>query len=274
MSKILAFSGKKQSGKNTLCNFLHGYQLKAYGIIDSFDITEDGQLIIETLVVDDTGKTQTGKGLIDVSRVDMEFAVWAMDNVWPFIKHYAFATIIKEIGIGLFDLPKELMYGSDEEKSGLTQYSWEDMPTKTKGKTGKMTGREFMQYFGTEICRKIYPNIWTDKAIKDILAEQSNIAVISDARFENEVSAIKKAGGKVIRLTKNSEKSTDNHASESDLDNYKDFDAVIDTENLNIEESCVKLVEILNEWNWLSKEIVIESPQQKENKRQSVMSIK
>lgn len=272
MSKILAFSGKKQSGKNTLCNFLHGYQLKAYGIIDSFDITEEGELVIETLVSDETGRTQKGKGLIDVSRVDIEFAIWAMDNVWPFIKHYAFATTIKEIGIGLFDLQKELMYGSDEEKGGLTQYSWEDMPTKVKGKTGKMTGREFMQYFGTEICRKIYPDIWTDKTIKDILAEQSNIAVISDTRFENEVAAVKKAGGKVIRLTKSI--GSDAHPSELALDKYSEFDAVIDTENLNIHQSCQKLIEILNEWNWLSKDIVIEQPEEKQYRRQNVTSIK
>jgi hypothetical protein len=273
MSKILAFSGKKQSGKNTLCNFLHGYQLKSYGIIDSFDITQEGELVIETLVVDDTGKTQTGKGLIDVCRVDMEFAVWAMDNVWPFIKHYAFATIIKEIGIGLFDLPKELMYGTDEEKNQLTQYSWENMPTKTKGKTGKMTGREFMQYFGTEICRKIYPDIWTDKAIKDILAEQSNISVISDSRFENEIHAVQKAGGKVIRLTRQVA-NEDSHESELALDSYTGFDAVLDNQNMTIEESCQGLIKILDEWSWLSKDIVIENQEQKENKRKSVTSIK
>ena len=272
MGKILAFSGKKQSGKNTLCNFLHGYQLKSYGVIESFDITQEGELVIETLIRDSTGKTEKGKGLIDVSRLDIEFVVWAMDAVWPFVKHYAFATALKELAIGLFDINRDLVYGNEEQKNSLTQYKWEDMPTKVKGKTGYVSGREFIQYFGTELCRKIYPNIWTDRAMKDIKAEESNLAIISDARFENEVKAVQNAGGKVIRLTRSLD-GVDTHESELALDNYNNFDAVIDTQNLNIEESCHKLLEILDGWGWLSKDIVIEEPQ-KPFRKQTVTSIK
>ena len=84
-------------------------------------------------------------------------------------RRMSFASSLKEILVGLFDLPKETVYGNDAQKNTLTQYKWEDMPTKVKGKSGAMTGREFMQYFGTEICRKIYPNIWTDRTLKDIV---------------------------------------------------------------------------------------------------------
>lgn len=272
MGQILAFSGKKQSGKNTLCNFLHGYQLKSYGIIDAFEITDQGELVIETLVTDTSGKTQSGKGIIDVTRVDMDFAIWAMDNVWPFVKHYAFATTLKEIAISLFNIEKELLYGTDQQKNTPIKYKWEDMPTKVKGKTGEMTAREFIQYFGTDICRKIYSDVWTDRAIKDILTEQSNFAIVSDARFKNEIEAVKNAGGKVIRLTKNVSAS-DAHESELALDSYNDFDAVIDTENLNIEESCQELLKILDSWNWISKDIAVSPPEQI-YKRQAVTSIK
>lgn len=255
MSRILAFSGKKQSGKNTLCNFLHGQQLRAFGVIDGFEITTDGQLVVDTILRDEDGKEKKGKGFIDITRTDLEFAVWAMDNVWPFVKHYAFATTLKDICIGLFDLDRSAMYGTDEEKNTETKYNWENMPTKIKGKTGPMTGRDFIQYFGTDICRKILPDVWTNRAIKDIQMEESKLAIISDARFVNEVEAVKNAGGKVIRLTRSIAK--DAHESELALDNYNDFDAIIDTENLSIEESCQALTKILEEWGWSTSELIL-----------------
>ena len=255
MSRILAFSGKKQSGKNTLCNFLHGQQLRAFGIIDGFEITTDGELVVDTILRDEDGREKRGKGFIDITRTDLEFAVWAMDNVWPFVKHYAFATTLKDIAMGLFELEKSSVYGTDEDKNKPTQYKWEDMPTKVKGKTGAMSGRDFIQYFGTEICRKIFSEVWTSRTLKDIQLEESKLAIISDARFVNEVEAVKNAGGKVIRLTRSVAK--DNHESESALDNYTEFDAVIDTENLNIEESCQALTKILEEWGWSTSELIL-----------------
>jgi hypothetical protein len=270
MGKILAFSGKKQSGKNTLTNFIHGYQLKSFGIIDAFDITEDGLLIVETIVRDEMGKEKSGKGLVDITRHDIEFVVWAMDNVWPFVKHYAFASALKEIIIGLFDVSKESVYGTDEDKNKLINYTWENMPVKVKGKSGQMTGREFMQYFGTDICRKIYPDIWTDRTIKDIQAEESKLAIISDARFKNEVQAVQNAGGKVIRLTRSV--GEDAHPSELELDNYDGFDAIIDTQNLSIENSCHELIKIIDEWGWFTGEVI--PPVPKPTRKPSTMSIK
>lgn len=270
MGQILAFSGKKGSGKNTLSNFLHGYQLKSYGLIAAFDIASTGELVIETDVRQENGKISRGKGSIDVTRLDIEFTVWAMDNVWPFIKHYAFATALKELGIGLFDLSRQSVYGTNEEKNSIIQYNWEDMPTKVKGKSGPMTGREFMQYFGTDICRKIYSNIWTDRTIKDILAEESNLAVITDARFENEVVAVQNAGGKVIRLTRSVDE--DCHDSELALDSYDKFDAIIDNKNMTIEESCYELIKIIDNWGWFNNKIVV--PQDKPVKKATTMAIK
>jgi hypothetical protein len=271
MSQILAFSGKKQSGKNTLCNFLHGYQLKSYSMIDGFEIADTGELVIETSIREEGGKISKGKGQIDVTRLDIEFVVWAMDNIWPFVKHYAFATSLKEMGIGLFDIDRNLVYGTDEQKNQPTQYKWEDMPTKVKGKSGFITGREFMQYFGTEICRKIYPDIWTDRLIKDIQAEEPNLAIISDARFENEIKAVQAAGGKVIRLTR-TVPGEDYHDSEVALDSYDGFDAIIDTQNLGIEASCQKLIEILGEWRWFDTKVLI-APE-KPSRKQTTMAIK
>ena len=272
MTKILAFAGKKQAGKNTLCNFLHGYHLKSFNIIDGFEITDKGKLIIDTLVSDEKGDVKQSKGMIDVERTDVEFAMWAMNNLWPFVKHYAFASPLKDIAIGLFNIPRENIYGTNEEKNALSQYKWEDMPTKVKGKSGPMTYREFMQYFGTNICRKIYSEVWTSRTLADIKAEESLYAIISDARFPNEIEAVQAAGGKVIKLTGGIE--GDSHDSETALDEYSNYDAIIDTANETIHESCQNLISILDEWGWLAKEIIIPEPETPKVLRERFTSIK
>jgi hypothetical protein len=183
----------------------------------------------------------------------MEFAGWAAYNMWPFIKHYAFASTLKELAIGLFGLTKEQCYGTDAQKNTLTWMRWENMPGYDGEKEGRMSSREFLQYFGTDVCRSIYSEIWTDRTISDISREEPLIAVISDCRFPNEVKAVKQAGGKIIHLTRNPYKDT--HTSETALKDFDDYDAVIDTENLSIHEACKELMNILEEWGWLGSEI-------------------
>jgi hypothetical protein len=174
--------------------------------------------------------------------------------------------------IGLFNVEKDGVYGTDEQKNQYTKYKWEEMPTKSKGKSGFMTNREIMQYIGTDLFRKIYSEVWTDRLTKDILAEESNLAIISDARFENEIQAIQKAGGKVIRLTRHVA-DEDCHQSELALDSYEGFDFVLDNQNMTIEESCQELIKLLDEWNWLSKDSILNTPEVV-YKRQAVTSIK
>lgn len=272
MTKILAFHGKKDSGKNTLCNFIHGYQLKAFGLIDDFDISDEGKLFVTMAIKEENGKIIKSKGEIDITRMDIEFAIWAMDNIWPFVKHYAFATPLKEMLIGLFNIPKELLYGTNEEKNQLTQYKWEDMPVKIKGKTGFMSGREFMQYFGTDIARKIYSDIWVDRLTKDIVAEQPMLAVISDLRFQNELDAIQKIDGKVIKLTRSI--SNDSHESENAIVDSSQFDAIIDNQNMTIEESCQTLAKLIDEWGWANGEIVLPQPQSQSHSKKFTTSVK
>src|SRR5690606_30756602 len=103
MGKILAFAGVASSGKNTLSNFLHGCQLKSYGVIHDFKILNSGDLI--TVIKDENNRITEGK--LDVVRTDFEFASWAVENMWPLVKNYAFATHLKEIGINLFNIPRE-----------------------------------------------------------------------------------------------------------------------------------------------------------------------
>lgn len=272
--KALAISGKKGSGKSTLSNFIHGYQLRCFDIIDNFNITEDGKLVIETSIKNE-GKEEKGLAILDINRRDSEFVEWASYNVWPYVKKYSFADSLKVVAIELFGISDEQAYGTNEQKNTIVSHLlWENMPGVYTDDNmhqltlesnpdlegvllyhtpGPMTAREFLQFFGTEICRKIYSHVWTERTTKNIQQEQSLLAIVDDCRFKNEANAIKSIGGKVIRLTRNIYQ--DDHDSEKDLDDYSDFDAVIDNKNMTIHETNIEMIKILEEWGWLGEEI-------------------
>lgn len=275
--KIIGIAGKKQAGKNTLANFLCGLQLQWNGIIEDFDINEDGSLWVRGIPVVINGKEITDKTfMLDVTQNNkLEFARWAADSMWPFIKNYSFAEALKEIAIDLFDIPREYAYGTDEQKKKVVDHLlWENMPGVITPKVidgsmiswsesrdtlveemglvehepGPMTVREFLQFFGTDVMRNIYDSVWVNRCIKDIVTEGSYIAVVSDCRFDNEVRALQKQGGKVVGLTRDI--FGDKHVSENSLD-LSLCDSVIDNQDMSIKENCDAMIDVLKEWGWI-----------------------
>lgn len=238
---ILGISGRKQAGKNTTANILHGMILKEQGFVNDWSIGANGQLMIDSSDAD-------GWGEFDVTRQDEQFAEWAEHNMWPYVKVYSFADHLKWICIKLFDIPFECCFGTDEQKNQLQEHLlWENMPRYSTNdldaqsaiyKTGTMTAREFMQFFGTDVMRKMYEPIWVNACINKIQQEQSGLAIIADVRFPNEAKAIERAGGKVVRLTR--EVHEDNHSSEVALDDYP-FTDYIDNKIESIDVLMVKV---------------------------------
>lgn len=285
--KILAVMGAKQSGKSTTVNFVHGIVLKLNGIIDNFKIGEDGSLVVEGLsvMVDDTvGKADV---ILDVSQNNnYQFALWASEVMWPFVKNYSFAEALKELAIDLFDCPRNLVYGSDKDKSTVMEHlRWENMPgictsdeyydeavQHVCGKMlddslvfhaeGPMTIREFLQFLGTDVMRKMYEPIWVNRLIKDIVSETTDLCAISDVRFPNEGVELKKLKEefdvKILGLTR-CPFSDDSHASEKCLD-FSLCDVVLDNENMTIEEQCKAVFDLLTEWEWFYKKESAEAP--------------
>lgn len=98
------------------------------------------------------------------------------------------------------------------------------LPCALCGNTGKtfLTTREALQRLGTEWGRECYPNTWVDLAIRtaktllrggpieysqqyglitlDASPRTTSGVAIPDVRFRNELTAIRAAGGKVIRV--------------------------------------------------------------------------
>jgi hypothetical protein len=234
MVKILGISGKKQSGKNTVANYINGYILKEKGLIQDFIIDNNGQLNI--LTTDNEGVS--GWGIFDVTRKDQAFCEYAHINLWPYVKVYHFADLLKEISMSLFGLSYEQVYGTDAQKNTKIGIMWEDMPENKENNKGEMTSREFLQHFGTNVIRKIKNEAWVDSTIKRISEEKTQLAIIPDVRFPNEVEAIHRVGGSVMRLTRNIANS--NHKCECALDesnfDWNKFDKVIDNNGLSIKQ--------------------------------------
>jgi hypothetical protein len=238
MTKLIGFLGRKQSGKNTCSNIIHGLELRRLGMIENFKIDEDGNLLVLTSM------TSTGEkdwGIFDVTRKDEQFVSWAHNQMWPYIKNYAFGDKLKMLCHELFDIPLELLFGTDAQKNTQIEYLlWENMPgvytdpyaSEQSGvfhDPGQMTVREVLQFMGTEVFRKIWEPVWINYLAKQIAEEKSEMPIITDVRFVNEAKAIKDAGGILIKLHRKPTKTKDaKHGSEAEVDtvpkNLIDYD--------------------------------------------------
>jgi hypothetical protein len=278
-TKIIAFAGAKQAGKSTCSNFLHGYQLRANEVVEDMGITDQGKLFVKTDVKQSDDSVEAQTTYLDVTRRDQEFVEWAAYNMWPYVKKYSFADTLKELSIRLFGLTHEQCYGTEAYKNQQVPHlRWENMPGIYTGRDqglhdyvtyhepGPMTVRDFLQYFGTEICRNIYQNCHVNSCLNDIKYEEPLLAIIDDCRFENEIKAVQEAGGKVIGLTR--QPFEDSHSSEQVVkENSHLFDAVIDNQDMDIHTMCTSVIEQIAGWGWFNEVRV-------NNKRETIHTIK
>lgn len=271
MTQIIGFTGKKQSGKSTICNFIIGHSMVSLGIVrGGFKITDQGQLHISDLFGD-----QNYDGIFDVSRDNDGMREFLKEHLNEYVRVYSFAEYLKvDVAINILGLRREQVFGSNEEKNTLTHLRWENMPgvvclqnytddsdyskndikdcIKLLGlichEPGPMTAREVLQFVGTEIFRKMYENVWVDATIRKIAKEKPGLALISDVRFPNEVSGVQLHDGLVIKLTRTLFPE-DKHLSECALDadkfDWQNFNYVIDNHNMTIAEQNKEVYNIL-----------------------------
>ena len=94
------------------------------------------------------------------------------------------------------------------------------------------TVRELLQGIGQGLRDAIDPNLW----VKILFANTEGWSnyIIADVRYPNEVYAIKKRNGVLIRIDRKGA-GAGNHSSETALDNYKEWDVHIEN-NSSIED--------------------------------------
>lgn len=130
----------------------------------------------------------------------------------------AFADKLKEVLHLIFNIPKEQLWGGDQEKQSLTPVRWADLEKiqrKDRSHETFLSVRELMQIFATEVCRDKIPGIW----YRFLNYPPHQKIVISDLRFNNEAKHLKSLGAHIIKVQRPSAHSTA-HASESGLDGH------------------------------------------------------
>lgn len=131
-----------------------------------------------------------------------------------------FAGKLKTIASLMTGIPEEMFEDQKFKKKSLPQ-EWANhgMP---------ITVREFLQKLGTDAVRdNLCDNAWVNALMVDYISkdqadgrEVSNW-IITDCRFPNEVHAIKKKGGVVIRVDRPNQSPINRHISETSLDHWK-----------------------------------------------------
>jgi hypothetical protein len=202
---------------------------------------------MSTKVVIISGKKQAGK---DTACDTL------MSSLKPVVSctKYSFADPLKQFLINVFGLTWAQCYGTDADKNSPSRVKWEDLPldgfkkidlmksagTPTFADTEQfLTARQLMQIFGSDICRKMYPDCWALGTKNKILAEKPGVAFICDARFPNEIDVLADTNPIIIRLKRSV--SADTHFSETALDDY-DFSKFganfieIDNSNMDMAE--------------------------------------
>lgn len=171
------------------------------------------------------------------------------------VTRYAFGGYLKQVCMQLFGLSYTQCWGTQADKDTPTRLTWERFPIPDQEKprlTGPMTAREVLQYFGTNVIRRIDPDAWVRHLLqRSIPGSAPDIALITDGRFPNEVEAVLEAGGNVLRLTR-MPFPDDTALSETALDpehyDWSRFSAVIDNAALTLDETHDAVWRVVDPW--------------------------
>ena len=284
---IIGISGKKQSGKDTIAKIIQGFDIwkknlalqteyplsnvfvRAYVLnrvsiyVSSWEVKKFASKLKEIVSI------LTGFTVEDLEKEEIKNT-----NLFP-----SYRLINKKINtIEVFSSMEDLVERLNHIRSVyLESYSEKELDDLFKQETVYITPRLLLQAIGTDIVRTINPNVWVNSlfayykrepiiGVGDVLDGKHDISkgiynairegvypnwIITDVRFPNELEAIKKRQGIIIRINRNFstekiyiqgeecngisredfEKARVQHPSETALDDYEDFDYTIDNNN-------------------------------------------
>jgi hypothetical protein len=123
-------------------------------------------------------------------------------NVHGF-RRESFANSLKDAVAAVFDWDRTLLEGRTKQAREWREQVdpwWAErlnMPN--------LTPRWVLQYFGTEVVRKAFHDQMWVASLENRLRNSTDDIVITDCRFVNEISIIKRLGGQVIRVHRGAE---------------------------------------------------------------------
>ncbi len=253
--------GSKRSGKSTAANFIFANELKALNIIEKFEMDEEGKLYVNHgAYEDETNKIEAGMSELNMDCRDIPFLQYLAGAIWPHVKIYSFAELLKFICVNMYGLAEAQVYGSTEDKESLTKYTYRQLkkivpgahfPKKLADLDECVVARKFVQYMA-DTLRELNDDCFLDPLMKQIEVEQVPLSIIGDVRRKKEVEAIQAAGGKVIFLNRVTMK--DNHRIENEFSDIEDkrsfFDIVIDSQDMTIAQKNIEIYTELKSVGW------------------------
>lgn len=178
-----------------------------------------------------SGKVGAGK-----SSVARMLANWSNGKA-EVIGITSFAEPIKTICHDVLGLSFAQCWGTHQDKETMTPY-------------GK-SARRMMQDIGMLFREKFGEDVFAKATIRQARRMPCLLVIIDDVRFPNEIAAIRRAGGKVIRLLRHEPTTGARHESETALDDYHGWDAIVDNRNLSVQETSSRVLEHLRKWEFL-----------------------
>lgn len=252
---IIGISGKKQSGKDTVALIIQ------YLISINKDKPADGEWSINNFInTSDYKVVRFADKLKDIVCMltgctreeleDEEFKNRILPPAWTRFSYAIGHTRDQNDNIKMTEkLCDREMYNIQKAINWQTAYRHE------------FTYRSFLQFIGTDLFREqLHYNTWVNATMSDYkgrdVYEGNRFVdrgiypkwIIPDVRFVNEVDAIKSRGGFVIRINRSKQNDTnkmDSHVSETALDDYDNFDCVINNDGtieqlINKVANCLK----------------------------------
>lgn len=119
-------------------------------------------------------------------------------NIHQF-RRESFANTLKDAVASVFSWDRELLEGRTKQSRAWREQR-DEWWSERLGKD--ITPRWVLQYWGTEVFRQgFHDDIWI-ASLENKMRKTTDDIVVSDCRFPNEIKAIKRAGGKVIRVVR------------------------------------------------------------------------
>jgi hypothetical protein len=141
----------------------------------------------------------------------------------------AIAAYPKRVLKNLYDLSYEQLWG-DQKEVVDPRYGF--------------SPRYIMQFWLNDCCKHIDPNIWIricQQTVNAALATRS--VVVTDVRFQDEAQMIRNLNGYLIKIFRDGAQASQgikNHISEHDLDNWADWDLVLNN-NDTLDDLYIKV---------------------------------
>jgi hypothetical protein len=115
----------------------------------------------------------------------------------------SFANSLKDAVAQVFGWDRTMLEGRTKQAREWREQV--DLWWSDRLKMPELTPRWVLQHWGTEVCRHgFHDDIWI-ASLENKLRNSEDDVVISDCRFPNEIAAIKRAGGQVVRVVRGPE---------------------------------------------------------------------